>query len=221
MTSKNIWIRKAPVILSGLLVSVVGAGLIFFVQSMLEKPPQGKKMVQQFTLIKLPPPPKIEKPPEPEIKEEVKLDEPEPTPEDAPDPLADDAPVGADLALDADGVAGGDSFGLLGKKGGRDLIGSGGNDPFAWYALSIQGDLVDFLSEDPNLRKLEYSIKVSLWLDMTGKVKRTKLLSSTGDREMDKLLSHALVKIAQFRDEPPAGLPQPVNLLITSRGHTS
>lgn len=200
------------------MVTLVAIGLIVFVQNMLEKPVSSKKMVQQITLIQPPPPPpKIEKAPEPEIEEEVKVNEPEDTPEEVPDPIADDTPMGEDLALDAEGVAGGDAFGLLGKKGGRDLIGSAGGNPFAWYAASIQGDILDFLSEDADIRKLQYSVKVSLWLDMSGRVKHTKLLSSTGDQKMDKRLKQALAKLEQLSDSPPEGLPQPVNILITSK----
>jgi len=218
MSGKKNWKRYAPNIIGGLLVTLVAIGLIAFVQNMLNKPVSTKKMVQQITLIQPPPPPpKIEKPPEPEIKEEVNVPEPEDTPEEMPDPMADDTPLGDDLALDAEGVAGGDAFGLLGKKGGRDLIGSGASNPFAWYAASIQGDILDFLSEDTDIRKLQYSIRVSLWLDKSGKVKRAKLLGSTGDRKMDKRLKLALGKLEQLHDKPPDGLPQPVNLLITSK----
>jgi protein TonB len=218
MSGKKNWKRYAPNIIGGLLVMLVAVSLIMFVRNMLDKPVSTKKMVQQITLIQPPPPPpKLEKPPEPEIKEEVNVPEPENTPEEMPDPMADDAPLGEDLALDAEGVAGGDSFGLLGKKGGRDLIGSGGGNPFAWYAASVQGDILDFLSEDADIRKLQYSIRVSLWLESSGKVKRAKLLGSTGDRKMDERLKLALKKLQQLRDKPPDGLPQPVNLLITSK----
>ncbi|MDT8383292.1 MAG: energy transducer TonB [Gammaproteobacteria bacterium] len=218
MSEKKSWKRYAPGIIGGLLVTLVAVSLVMFVKNMLDKPVSTKKMVQQITLIQPPPPPpKLENPPEPEIKEEVEVPEPEITPEDMPDPMADDAPMGEDLALDAEGVAGGDSFGLLGRKGGRDLIGSGGHDPFAWYATSIQGDILDFLSEDADIRKLQYSIKVSLWLDTSGKIKRTKLLDSTGDRKMDERLKMALGRLEQLREKPPVGLPQPVNLLITSK----
>lgn len=209
--------RYAPVLAGGLVVVLVGAGLVAFVKSMLVTPSPSKKMIQQISLIQPPPPPKIEKPPEPEIKEEVKLEEPEPTPEEAPDPLADDAPMGDDLALDADGVAGGDAFGLLGKKGGRDLIGSSGGNPFAWYAASIQGDIIDYLSEQSDIRKARYTVKVRLWIDDNGRIMRSQLLTSTGDKEMDGKLAMALQSIDKLRDKPPQDLPQPVNIRITSR----
>ena len=217
MSGKSFWLRNAPIIIGVFSVVVVAVGLIIFVKSMLVTPPPGKKMVQQITLIQPPPPPKIEKPPEPEVKEEVKLNEPEPTPEDAPDPTADDTPMGDDLALDADGVAGGDVFGLLGKKGGHDLIGSGGESPFAWYAASIQSDIVDYLSDHTDIRKKRYSVKVRLWIDNSGRIKRSELLTSTGDKQMDITLAMALKKMKPLRDKPPQDLPQPVNLQITSR----
>lgn len=216
MTRKNDFKRFAPVVAGGLVVVLVGAGLIAFVKSMLETPPQTKKMVQQITLIQPPPPPKIEKPPEPEIKEEVKLDEPEPVPDEAPDPMADDTPMGEDLALDAEGVAGGDAFGLLGKKGGRDLIGSNGS-AFAWYASSVQSDILDYLSEVNDVRKQRYSVGVWLWLDDGGGIRRVELKGTTGDKSIDASLKTALAGIDRVREKPPDGLPQPIRIRITSR----
>jgi len=216
MFGKNTWLRNAPVIIGELVVVAVGVALIVFVKSMMVAPPPTKKMVQQISLIQPPPPPKVEKPPEPEIKEEVKLDEPEPTPDEAPDPMADDAPMGEDLALDADGVAGGDAFGLLGKKGGRDLIGSSGG-AFAWYASAIQSDIQDFLSDQGEVRKKRYSVVVRLWIDNSGGIRRFELQDSTGDKTMDDSLKTALAGIDRLREKPPDDLPQPVRIRITSR----
>jgi protein TonB len=217
MSKKNIWLRRAPILIAGVVVIGVTVSLIAFVKSMMVAPPPSKKMVQQISLIQPPPPPKVEKPPEPEIKEEVKLEEPEPTPEEAPDPMADDAPMGDDLALDAEGMAGGDAFGLLGKKGGRDLIGSAGSNPFAWYAASIQSDIVDYLSDHTDIRKKRYSVKVRLWISGSGQITRSELLTSTGDSQMDNSLTMALKSMAALSDKPPQDLPQPINLQITSR----
>jgi TonB family protein len=215
---KKSWRRYLPHLTGVLVVVLVALGLVHFVKSMLKPLPQQKKMVREFTLIAPPPPPpqEIVKLPEPEVEEEVQLDDPQPLEEDMPDPMADDAPMGEDLALDAEGVAGGDSFGLLARKGGRDLIGSSGS-LYTWYATTIQADILGYLSEDTEFRKREYSVKVQLWVDQTGRIKRTRLRSSTGDKALDKQLLSALEKMEGFSEKPPEDLPQPINIQVTSR----
>jgi TonB family protein len=199
-------------------VLAVAYGLVLFVANMMEPIPVQKKIVREVTLIAPPPPPppkQIEEPPEPEI-EEVEIDEPEPLPEEMPDPIADDTPVGEDLALDADGVAGGDAFGLLAKRGGRDLINSS-SGIFSWYASSVQADILELLSENTEIRKREYSVRIQLWVDSAGRLTETRLKESTGDRALDKMLITALRKIETFSESPPKDLPQPINVRVTSR----
>ena len=80
------------------------------------------------------PPPVVikEKPPEPEpVKETQKKEDiidPEQKNESpaAPNADNDNTPAGDKLGLDAEGGAGNDAFGLVGKKGGRSLL-AGGN----------------------------------------------------------------------------------------------
>jgi protein TonB len=217
MSKKNIWLRRAPILIAGVVVIGVTVSLIAFVKSMMVAPPPSKKMVQQISLIQPPPPPKVEKPPEPEIKEEVKLEEPEPTPEEAPDPMADDAPMGDDLALDAEGVAGMDGFGLLAKKGGRDFIGVNGGGVYAWYASAVNSDVLDYLSEVNEVRKQRYAVDVWLWVDGNGAIHRFELKGSTGNHALDASLKTALAALDRLREKPPDGLPQPVRIRITSR----
>jgi outer membrane biosynthesis protein TonB len=209
--------KYLPHLLGVIVVVSVGIGLVAFVKSMLTPLPEQKKMIRQVTLIQPPPPPpKLDKPPEPEIEEEVEIEEPEPIEDEIPEPLADEAPLGEDLALDADGVAGSDAFNLLAKKGGRDLISSTGS-VYGWYASSIQSDILDFLSEDTEIRKREYSINIQLWIDRAGKIRKSKLNGTTGDKLLDKSLLMALKSIKRFSEKPPDNLPQPINIQIRSR----
>jgi protein TonB len=215
---KKSWLRYIPLFIGVMVVGAVGVGLVLFVQSMMQPAPAQKKMIRTVTLVQPPPPPpppKVEKPPEPEIEEEVEIDEPE-VMDEMPEDIADDTPVGEDLALDAEGVAGGDVFGLLAKKGGRDLIGSGGG-LHAWYANTIQSDILDYLSENTEIRKRQYTVKVKLWVDKAGRIRRSKMLGSTGDRELDKQLKAALDEMKRFSEAPPEDLPQPIYLKVTSR----
>lgn len=209
--------RLLPAVLGSTFVGVVAIVVVVLIQDMMDAPPPNKKSVQQITLLQPPPPPppppKVEPPPEPEI-EEVKAAEPEPEP--VPD-AADEPPPGADLALDADGMGAGDAFGLLGKKGGRALIGTGGGSVYAWYAARIQDDIQEVLNGREDIRKQRYSVKVNLWVDADGSVRKVEILSSSGNKDVDKSLRAALKEITQLTTRPPEELPQPVRLRIASR----
>ncbi|THB64615.1 MAG: energy transducer TonB [Gammaproteobacteria bacterium] len=180
-----------------------------------------KKIVQEVKMVNLPPPPpppEIEPPPpEEEIVEEI------PEEVETPDPIedsVDDTPVGEDLAIDADGGAGLDGFGLLGKKGGRGLLegGSGSEGKnYDFYASSVQQDLFDHLSDIKEIRRNRYSVIVHLWVNASGKVRTVKLVRSTGNADLDKSLRSALARMSKVSSAPPQGMPQPIRLKITSR----
>ncbi|NWF53361.1 MAG: hypothetical protein HXY45_01030, partial [Syntrophaceae bacterium] len=77
-----------------------------------------------------PPPPIKEKIPEPEVSKKEVMEEVREVakPDEAPRDRTEDKPAGDQLGLDAQGGAGSDSFGLVGKKGGRDLLTLGKNE---------------------------------------------------------------------------------------------
>lgn len=184
------------------------------------KPPRPMKL-QQITLLRPPPPPPQppeEKPPEPEVKEEVKLDQPTP---EAPQP-ADAPPPGADLGVDADGTGDGDGFGLVGKKGAGDLIGSaGGGNPWGRYdallSEAVSSAFQQALARDKTLKGKNYKVMLKVWIDSSGKVTRAALIDSTGDERADEVLKEALSSMRALRDVPPADMPQPVKVRVTSR----
>src|SRR5690242_976193 len=133
----------------GLLVSGLGAGAVAFVRSFLNSTPAPKqKVVQEIRLVRPPPPPPDEPPPPPPPPEE-KVDIPDPS---KPDPTpSNDAPPAEQLGLDAEGTAGGDAFGLAARKGGRELVGTGGS-AVAWYGGLLKNQITDVLSADPKTR---------------------------------------------------------------------
>jgi protein TonB len=216
--------RRWGVILSGVIVAVLLIGglasLVLKLMSnsgALPKPPK----VQQITLVQPPPPPppppppKVEQPPPPE---EQKIEQPKPEEkpqEDKPKEAKDEPPPGQDLGLDANGTGSGDGFGLVGKKGGRSLI--GGGDQKRWYAGVIQRDFQNLLSDNDKLRAGKYTIVVKLWIAQDGRVERFELLGTTGDATRDKALREALASAPRLSDPPPDNLPQPVRLRIVSR----
>ena len=201
-----------PVLLVAGGIAAVGCGAVLMVRGFLnsEAPPQ-KKLVQEIRIVR-PPPPEELPPPPPPPPDEVDVTQPE----QQPDPVASNEPPPGDLGLDADGTAGSDSFGLVGRKGGRDLLGSGGS-AFAWYAGLLKGEILDQLQEVKAARSGAYSVVIKIWVRSDGSVERVRLAQSTGDRARDSAIESALARIDRISQGPPADMPQPVSLKIVSR----
>ena len=198
-------------------LTVSTMGLLWLKDQLNEPVAQVKPAVQIVNIVRPPPPPPEidEPPPPPEVEEEVELPEPEPLPELADMP--DEAPPGEQLGLDADGVAGADGFGLVANKGGRSLIGGGGGSSHRFYAQQVQNQLSNLLSETDEVRKQKYSVDVKLWLDDEGDIRNVILNGSTGDTELDRLLTETLRSASTSAGEPPQDMPQPIRLRIVSR----
>ena len=193
-------------------ITAIGCGAALLVRNFLStEAPTPKKVVQEIRIVR-PPPEDLPPPPPPPPEEKVDLSEPEP----APDPVASNEPPPGDLGLDADGTAGSDSFGLLGRKGGRDLLGTGGS-AFAWYAGLLKGEILEQLQEVKAARSGAYSVVVKVWVRSDGSVERIRLAQSTGDRERDSAIETALARIDRISQGPPSDMPQPVSLKIVSR----
>lgn len=214
--------RRWGVILSGIVIAVLVVGglaaLIHRLMANAGAPPPPPK-IQQITLVQPPPPPPpppVEQPPPPPQEQKIEQPKPEEKPqEDKPEEAKDEPPPGQDLGLDANGTGNGDSFGLVGKKGGRSLI--GGGDQKRWYAGVIQRDFQNLLSENDALRAGKYTIIVKLWIAPDGRVNQFELLGTTGDAKRDEALKKALAGAPRLSDPPPEDLPQPVRLRIVSR----
>jgi periplasmic protein TonB len=219
----------AGVLVGALLI----AGMIKALTGEATKP--AKRNVQQISLVKPPPPPppppKPEiKPPEPPMKkDEVKLEEPKPAP---PEPArSDEPPPSRGLGVDADGTGGGDSFGLAANRGGASLIDSmrpapvGGGVPigpsgasrFRGYATQLQQQLQEALAKNEKLRGSIFTAGVRVWLTADGMIQRLEVVDSSGSAAMDAVIKSALLDLGRLREAPPAELPQPVRLKITSR----
>jgi protein TonB len=216
----NRWLKRAGIVL-GLLVAV--ALVVAVIRNLMtDGGPRKKTVVQQISLLKPPPPPPPkpeQKPPEPQIKkEEVKLPEPDKPPD--PQPAQAEPPPGPDLGVDSKGDGTGDSFGLVGKPGGKDITtigGGGGGNRFTWYAGLVQGEIQKILARNAKLRGAEFKATVKIWMSGDGKVQRSELSSSTGNAETDELIRVALAEIPPLREMPPSDMPQPIRLRVTSR----
>lgn len=219
MNKKHLFIRYLPVAVGIVLVIAVGVG-VYLLQGLFEKPAQAKKQVQQITVIQPPPPPPPpppeQKPPEPEPEPE-KIEEPEPEPEpETPEPA--EAPPGEDLGVDAEGGAGGDAFGLVGKKGGRGLIGGGGGNALIWYGQQLQREIAEALQKTlgEKARGKRYAVTASVWIGGDGSVTRAELNAGSGNAEVDAALRDALSGLRLRLKAPPENMPQPVKIRIRS-----
>jgi protein TonB len=220
MTDKKHWRVYLPRLAAGLVAALLVGLFVYFVSQQLDskKSEKREKKIHTITLVKPPPPPppppREKIPPPPDVKE--KIEQPEPAPE--PEPVQEEAaeePAG-DTGLDAEGTAGSDGFGLVGRKGGKGLLGGGGS-PSAWYAGIIKNQVLALLSDKEQLRRSKFVVTVSVWFDLEGKVERYELLKSSQDPKIDELLALQLAKLTTINKAPPIGIKSPVKLRITSR----
>jgi protein TonB len=202
-----------PIVLLGLSVVMIGAGTFAMVRNFLKSAPGTPKQVIQEIHLMRPPPPPPDLPPAPPPPEE-KVDVPQPKPDTA---QSNDPPPGQQLGLDSDGSAGGDAFGLLANKGGRDLLSSGGS-AYAWYAGLLKSEILDQLNAEKRVRSGEYSVVVRVWVRNDGSVDHIRLVQSSGSRERDQAIEGALSRISRLSQAPPADMPEPISLRIVSRG---
>ena len=203
------------------LVLILGAGallLMHFLSSPSAKPP----VVHNIALIKQPPPPPPkppEKPPEPpKVKEEVKVEQPrdEPKPDDpkpANEPPAADKPLG----VDAEGSAGGDSFGLAANKGGRDFIsGSGAGGSGAYYSGLLQRQFFEALSRNRNVLKEQFRVVVKVWIGDDGRVQKAAIVSGSGNPKVDEMIQITLLDMNPLREVPPSSM-RPIQLRLSNQ----
>jgi protein TonB len=207
--------RYLPLILLVLVVSLAGGGVYWMVRSFLNAaPPATKKLVQEIHVIRPPPPPPDEPPPPPPPPEE-KVDVHQPDPEPDPTP-SNDPPPSQQLGLDTEGGAGGDAFGLVGNKGGRDILASGGS-AFNWYGGLVKNEILEHLQSGKDGPVGSCSVDVQVWVRADGSIERTRTAQSSGDRACEKAIETKLPSTPAVSQGPPSGMPQPIKVRITSR----
>ena len=219
---KLVWLGYAAMLLVFL---VVGGWLLK--TFLFADDPQGRRKVHMVTLVKPPPPPPPpkEEPPPPEPEEELIPPEPEPL-ADTPDDSADDSPASENLGVDAEGTAGGDSFGLVGNKGGRGLIGGGLGESsllrkYAWYTRMVQDEirreLKAKLEKNGGWPDKGQNAKVKIVLDPTGLIVDFSLVTSSGDKILDQTVLAVLPNV-RMREPPPQDMPLALFIRVAPRG---
>ena len=81
----------------------------------------------------------------------------------------------------------------------------------------MQKDLQSALSAIDSVRKGRYTVILNIWVSQDGLVKDSELVRGSGDASIDEALTTALAAGLRLSREPPADMPQPIKLRITSR----
>ena len=213
-------------VISGIVILVlVGLGATM-VKMVLTEDKVRHKAIHTVTLLKPPPPTKLEKPPEQEVKQEKPHENQMVQQQDVPNSKSDknEPPPGDQLGLDAEGGAGGDAFGLVGRKGGRALVGSDPNgggpqslmQKYAWYNRGIQDEIHKVFARG-NIPSGNLETIVVLQLDDNGNLVKYRIYKSSGSEQMDSAVSRALSLIKRFNEPPPEGMPKVLRVEISSR----
>jgi hypothetical protein len=145
------------------------------------------------------------------VKQEIIEQQPVDSLKDKPADAKED-PLPGPPALDAKGDGPGD---LLGKPGGRGLIGGGGGGGggggrWGYYASMVQTQIEAALRSNKKTRNAVMQIKVRMWAEGTGRVSRVQLVSSTGDAELDAAIRDEVLGGLTLREPPPKDMPMPI-----------
>jgi protein TonB len=190
-------------------------GFVSFVRMILaSKVSKPERQIQTVQIIRPPPPPPPDQPPPPppeKTEQPLPKDQPEPTP-DQPQ-QAPEQPLG----IDAEGSAGGDSFGLAARSGGSDLVGGTGTAPFARYTMRITDAIRERLSSLPCARNAKGSLSFHLVFEASGKIREVQLASTTGNEKVDACIDTGLTSMPPIGDPLPPGMPAEVNIRVVSR----
>lgn len=198
----------------------VGALLVLGVGFLASKLASDSGTVQRpatMVVVSLPPPPPPPAPTPPPI-EQPKIVEQEQTfvPEDKPieQPPPDEPPIGTNIK----GDGGSDSFGLGNKAGNGRLGGNTGHGSrYGAYASQVQSRIADALRNNRRTRDANLSVKVRIWPDLSGRITRAKLASSSGDPSLDAAIENDVLNNLQLNEPPPAGMPTPILLRLSAR----
>jgi len=205
--------RFTALVLMCVAVSILGVGALAVIRGILSgTPPQTKKVVQEIHVIRPPPPPPDLPPPPPPPEEKVDVHEPEPEPDPTP---SNEPPPSEQLGLDAEGSAGGDAFGLAARKGGRDLLATGGS-AYAWYGNQLSNKIREKLESELRTKGGSYDATIRIWQREDGSIERVRVVRSSGSPEKDRAVESSLPQVTL--EPPPPGMPQPIQLHIVLRG---
>ncbi len=220
----------------GALAVMFLAGIGFMVHLLLSDTGVRKREKIQVVKLLKPPPPPEEKLPEPEVPKDLPQQEViEAMPQgNAPrnDQPQDTAPVGQDLGVDAEGGSGSDGFGLVGRKGGRSIIGAGGGGggglsrsallaKYGWYTNKIEKELwrsvKSLLDKDGGIPKGKHQLTIHLELNPGGSVVRFTIIGGSGNDRVDRAVK-TVMPLLRITEPPPDGMPRGMTIKVSAQG---
>lgn len=222
--------RRVIWVVAGVSMTIILAGVAGVVKMINGcTAPQMKRQVQQITLVKPPPPPKVkEQPPEQRPEPEQKKDEVKEIvqvarPQEVDRPQDSEPPPAGDLGVDGDATGSGDSFGLQARKGGASLVGGttgNGSSLYGWYTSRYSNELQRLFNETVSqmggIKGNSLKAIVRVDIDDSGAI-RGAIIASSGNPRMDEAVLHSLGKF-DLREPPPPGMPRALKLSIMSQG---
>ena len=141
----------------------------------------------------------------------------------------DNTPAGENLGVDADGKAGSDGFGLVGKKGGRSILSGGGGDgmgklsllsKFGWYTQIVETEIrkkvMKHLDENGGIPRGKLQAVVQVSVNSVGSIVKYKIIGSSGNHKMDEAVKQSIDDI-KISEPPPDGMPRTMNIRVTSQ----
>lgn len=84
---------------------------------------------------------------------------------------------------------------------------------FTDYGQLVRTGVRKALTRDPETARRIYDVRIELWVDASGRVRRPHLLRSSGRADLDAAIQRALAAIV-LEVPPPPGMPQPVRVVI-------
>lgn len=216
--AKTRWTRAA--VLLGVLALL--AGVIWWIGQRGSTPSHTRTKTSESLTVVLPPPP----PPPPPKEPPPPREEPPPTEqamvlqepiaEEEPEtPPVPEAPPGPDLGP---GVPGGSGPATGNGGGGSGRIGAAGRanaSRYGWYAAQIQRSIREALQKDPLTRSQLMNLRVRVWADAEGRVRRAVVSPPSGNPALDAHVKHQLLPGLKL-SPPPPDMPMPIHLKISS-----
>ena len=92
----------------------------------------------------------------------------------------------------------------------------GTGNRFGSYFSQVKDTLAEVLRQNPLTRSANFSVKVRIWADLTGRITRAKLVESTGDSAVDQAIK-TRVLIGRQLPDTPEGIHMPIELHLTAR----
>ena len=214
--------KTSPAAKAGLVIgvlAVITAGIVL-VQQLASSKKSAARPEQTIVSIKALPPPPPPPPPPPQTvpkqqqEEQTQVSEQDMKPaEQAPD---DPAPS---LGTGLTGNGPPDGFGLGGKDRGH-IGGTGPGGPggsrFGSYFTQVVQTVTEALGRNPATRNASFDVRVRIWSDPTGRISKVRMLQSTGEQELDRVIRTEALLGCRLPDLP-ADMRMPLELRLNLR----